>query len=64
MQFAQGYARRRKRIYAVKRCTFFIMNFCRKFVQNGYPKSAAFHRMNPFTPACVTLSKLHFCVDF
>ena len=22
----------------LKRCTFFIMNFCRKFVQNGYPK--------------------------
>ena len=22
----------------LKRCTFLIMNFCRKFVQNGYPK--------------------------
>ena len=32
MQFAQGYARRRKRIYAVKRC-----GFSHFFVTLGYP---------------------------
>ena len=60
MQFAQGYARRRKRIYAVKRCGFshFFVTlgypFCTNFLQKFIMKKV--HLFSCFVVLCNNMS--------